>query len=104
MNRYTPGDGECVRILRAALAADAPAVRCTAARALGDLALLYGPAKLDAHLSDAATSSPVDDGDADVAAAAAAPLEQALLAAMDEPAFGFDGDKVGLYRLNAADP
>ena len=38
-------DGECVRVLRAALAADAPAVRCVAAKALGDLALLYGPAR-----------------------------------------------------------
>ena len=77
-------DGECVRVLRAALAADAPAVRCVAAKALGDLALLYGPAKIDAL---AAPSETNDDGEND---ALTCSLEAALLSALDEPAVGFE--------------
>ena len=42
-------DGECVGVLRAALCGDCPAVRAVAARALGDLSLLYGAQALDAH-------------------------------------------------------
>jgi len=52
-----------------------------AARALGDLALLYGPGALDAHLDTAAAA---DENGAE--AAAAAPLEQA--GAYTRPLFG----------------
>ena len=63
--RGVAGDaGETVRVLRAALAADAPAVRCVAARALGDLALLYGPDELDAQLDAKAANASRDEGDA----------------------------------------
>jgi len=41
----TSAGAECVSILRRALAGDTPPVRCMAARALGDLALLYGPGR-----------------------------------------------------------
>ena len=70
-------DGECVRVLRAALCGDCPAVRAVAARALGDLALLYGAQALDAH-------NPSRDECEPAQAALAAPLETALLDAVDE--------------------
>lgn len=58
-------DGETVRVLRTALAADAPAVRCIAAKALGDLALLYGAQELDKQVN--ATNEAVERTDADEA-------------------------------------
>ena len=96
--RGVAGDaGETVRVLRAALAADAPAVRCVAARALGDLALLYGPDELDAQLD--AKASEGDEGDAGDAGDEPSesedaevgpsllfcPVTDALASVMDEP-------------------
>lgn len=86
--------GECVRILRAALAADTAGVRCVAARALGDLALVYGPAALDAHLPHAASVRHVDaassrddrDDEHEREGSAAATLERALLRAVADDA------------------
>eukprot|EP00982_Pelagococcus_subviridis_P013020 31209-Pelagococcus_subviridis.AAC.4 len=78
---------ECVKILRAALAKDAATVKCAAAKALGDLALIFGPATLDAlnggdgnGAAGAEDSSDFDGDDDD----AAAPLERAFLSALDD--------------------
>ena len=81
--------GETVRVLRAALAADAPAVRCVAAKALGDLALLYGPGELDAQL-DVASLDGGEKGDADPSPGSgpsllACPVTDALASVLDEP-------------------
>ena len=89
-------EGETVRVLRAALAADAPAVRCVAAKALGDLALLYGPDELDAQLDavspeegddapESTESAPSDAGPAVGPSLLACPVTDALASVMDEP-------------------
>mmetsp|Transcript_73 Transcript_73/g.228 ORF Transcript_73/g.228 Transcript_73/m.228 type:complete len:1067 (-) Transcript_73:82-3282(-) len=87
-------DGETVRVLRTALAADAPAVRCIAAKALGDLALLYGAQELDKQVN--ATNEAVERTDADEAEDSEeeagnapsllnCPITDALCFVMDEP-------------------
>lgn len=81
-------DGETVRVLRTALAADAPAVRCIAAKALGDLALLYSPQKLDKHIEVGTDDSSPDSSDAedsDSTSLLTCPITDALCAVMDEP-------------------
>ena len=84
---------ECVRVLRAALAADAPSVRCVAAKALGDLALLHGPAALDATTESFSGdgSEGSDDNGAPGMSLLTCTLEAALLSVLDEnPGPGFD--------------
>jgi len=87
-------DGETVRVLRTALAADAPAVRCIAAKALGDLALLYGAQELDKQVN--ATNEAVERTDAEGAEDSEeeagnapsllnCPITDALCFVMDEP-------------------
>mmetsp|Transcript_1 Transcript_1/g.3 ORF Transcript_1/g.3 Transcript_1/m.3 type:complete len:1067 (-) Transcript_1:120-3320(-) len=87
-------DGETVRVLRTALAADAPAVRCIAAKALGDLALLYGAQELDKQVN--ATNEAVERTDAEEAEDSEeeagnapsllnCPITDALCFVMDEP-------------------
>ena len=65
-------------MLRAALCGDCPAVRAVAARALGDLALLYGVQALDEH-------NPSAEGCEPAQAAPAAPPETAPPAAYFVP-------------------
>ena len=88
-------DGECVRVLRAALCGDCPAVRAVAARALGDLALLYGVQALDEH-------NPSAEGCEPAQAALAAPLETALLEAVDEE-YGDDVEKNSQDEVDESD-
>ena len=82
--------GETVRVLRAALAADAPAVRCVAAKALGDLALLFGPDRLDAQLDGVADEEGEGSGEEDEDVVStnsllSCPVTDALASVMDEP-------------------
>ena len=80
--------GETVRVLRAALAADAPAVRCVAAKALGDLALLFGPDRLDAQLDSVADEEGEGENDEDTVLTTSllsCPVTDALASVMDEP-------------------
>ena len=82
--------GETVRVLRAALAADAPAVRCVAAKALGDLALLFGPDRLDAQLDPREEGSEEGEGEKDedsvlTTSLLSCPVTDALASVMDEP-------------------
>ena len=71
-----------ISLLRGAAACDSRPVRTHAARALCDLALLYGPEKLDEALPTVAA------GDVDADAAATAALVPALLNWLLEPAEG----------------
>ena len=93
---------EAVVILRTALSADAAPVRCMAARALGDAALIHGPAALDQH------RVLVDPDDADATESqinASLPLELALMKCLDEEGkpFEFKSDALDLEDVDVED-
>lgn len=93
---------EAVVILRTALSADAAPVRCMAARALGDAALLHGLAALDQH------RVLVNSEDEDVSESdfnASLPLETAFMKCLDEEGkpFAFKADAYDLEDVNVED-
>jgi condensin complex subunit 3 len=93
---------DAVVILRTALSADAAPVRCMAARALGDAALLHGPAALDAHR---VLVDPEDDDVTTEAFNASLPLEQAFMKCLDEEGkpFHFKADAYDLEDVDVED-
>ena len=85
---------DAVVILRTALSADAAPVRCMAARALGDAALLHGPAALDKYR---VLVDPEDEDVTESAFNASLPLEIALMKCLDEEGKPF------VFKANAYD-
>jgi len=85
---------EAVIILRTALSADAAPVRCMAARALGDAALIHGPAALDQHLD---VVDPENDEVTEAQFNASIPLEHAFMKCLDEEGKPF------VFKSNALD-
>ncbi len=93
---------DAVVILRTALSADVAPVRCMAARALGDAALLHGLAALDAHR---VLVDPEDDDVAAEAFNASLPLEQAFMKCLDEEGkpFHFKADAYDIEDVDVED-
>lgn len=93
---------EAVVILRTALSADAAPVRCMAARALGDAALLHGFAALDEHrVMVDHEGEHVCEKDIN----ASLPLEMAFMKCLDEEGtpFAFKADAYELDDINVED-
>ena len=92
---------DAVVILRTALSADVAPVRCMAARALGDAALLHGLAALDAHR---VLVDPEDD-EGHRGVLARRPLEQAFMKCLDEEGkpFHFKADAYDIEDVDVED-
>jgi condensin complex subunit 3 len=90
---------DAVVILRTALSADAAPVRCMAARALGDAALLHGPAALDKYRI---MVDPEDENVTEADFNASLPLEMAFMKCLDEEGKPFDF-KSDAYELDDID-
>lgn len=93
---------DAVVILRTALSADAAPVRCMAARALGDAALLHGPAALDKYR---VLVDPDDEDVTESAFNAGLPLEVAFMKCLDEEGrpFFFKADAYDLEDVDVED-